>query len=186
MSNGHPTALDGNIAPGFWALLAGVGLQSLTPFQSILGLYPEYLQAVMAPLSALVIGVAVSTGPTLFGDGVQRLRMLVSLVVVAIILFVFITLSFVVTVSSPDEGTTERVVIGVLGQHPTCVPGICAPGFSAATCLEVVGINRGGSMRCWGRWPVIVAEVLIFATYIAIALFLGGIGGLLRSKNSEP
>ena len=51
--------LRDDVGPGFFALLGSVGVQHLTPFQQILQLYPENLQAIMVPLSSLVVGATV-------------------------------------------------------------------------------------------------------------------------------
>lgn len=183
MNNRASPLLDGNVAPGFWALLASFGMQSLTPFQYIFALYPEYLRTMMVPLSALILGITVSTVPILLQEATaQRVRRLLAgcwvLMVVAILALVVLTLRFVVEVHSADEGTTQHVVIGVQGR--LCAEEICAPSLSPASCLEIVGADRSGSMRCWGDWQVVVAETIIFAAYVSIALFLGGLGGLMR------
>ena len=189
MINGKSRSVGSDIAPGFVALVATVGVQELAPFQNILALYPEELKAVMEPLSALIVGATVSTVLVMFVDmPIQRTRTLITrawvLMIAAALVLVVMTLSFVVRVDSAVDQRSYPVVIGIAGRLHDCN---CERDESDEECLRNLGVGRNASIGCWGRWQVVAAEGSIFAAYLTIALTLGGLGGLLRiAQGAKP
>ena len=107
------------------------------------------------------------------------------LMLVAVLAFAVLTLSFVVEIPDNVGQRSYPVIVGIAKQPlPQCGTEPCG---SVEDCLRRWGVTRDGGMVCsGGQGRVIFAEALIFATYVTIALALGCLGALLRIGRSSP
>ena len=184
MGNGDLKFTGSDLGLGLFASIASAGVQGLGPFQHMFGYYPDNFQAIIVPLSAIVVGVAVSV--TLFFcnslpvNTIRTFSVRVFLLLLAAVLaFVVLTAGFVVEIPDNVDQRSYHVIVGIAKRPlPKCGSEPCA---TIEACIRRRGLTREGGIICsGGRGRVILAETAIFATYLMVALALGCVGALLR------
>ena len=179
-----PRSVTEEAVPSLLASLATAGMQFMPFISEIPGWYPDRLQTMMIPLSALVVGCTVYTTLATWADSERdrlkrKIDAALALTFVMILVLVVLTLSLVVHYGPPTD--PESAVVGILGRLQDCE---CGSSVSDAACASGLA---GQVALCWGQWQVRVSEVLIVITYLAMALSLGRLGGLLwRYQRSSP